>query len=648
MTAPYRILRINLSTGTHSIVETDHLGPIDAGVELHLQLETYNADPLTPGNPVLLGWGRFTLTPLFGSHRIVAVFRSPISMGLHASTMGGAAYAAARTGVDAILVEGRCGEPCILEVLGDGSGQPEVRLHPIEAGKLWTVYNGYKGYMGTRALHAWIGESILAGRDPRSLTVRILTVGPAAWRTRMGGIISWNNTPGSFQPGEVVDGASRGGGGSVLAQAHNVAAVILGGSRKARGRLDGAGVLRVVEKVLGDKYTEIVARTTTKYRYDPKLGTGGTFGVNYVHYRELLPALAYNTIYMSRPVRLSLHEKIMRYFWRPFQEEVFESKAKPWRTCGEPCSVACKKLWRGVKLDYEPAHGLGPMIGVITLSDAAGLVERADDLGLDAIEAGHIIAWIFDSITRGLLTPDEAGLPGRPVMDPLQVSPETSRNNAILAQAVMDGLIARETPLYALIAREGARRAAQIMDEQYQRIVESAGVSFRDLLVYAAFGERGYMTPNYYWSPGMIAPLYVLGRYWTNYSPTYMEPEEYARNSLRRAMAELEVDNAGMCRFHRKWGEKVLQALYNELAGASVDLAGHSLETYRNIAVYNRRAGAEPVPWESRKTMDVVATIAAEIGVKGWESRVGDREALLDWWARFKSELDSLLGLAEA
>ncbi len=643
MSKPYRILRVKLPEGSTEILELDALGPIDAGLEIHERAESHSRNPLSPENPILLGWGRLSGIPLFGTHRITVVFRSPVTRGLHASTMGGAAYAAYRTGVDAILVEGRSEQPAIISVVGSPEGEPSVEIEEIPRERLEEIYQGYKGWRGTRALHAWIAETRrekLAG-----LETRFLVVGPAAWKTLAGSIVSWVPRPGSLLPSPVADGASRGGGGSVLAQAHNVAAVIVGGPRKYDGGIPARQVIETVSKLLGEPYYAVVERTTTKYRFDPKLGTGGTFGVNYVHYRELLPALAYNTIYMSRSVRLSLHEKIMRYFWRPFQEEVFESKVKPWRTCGEPCSVACKKVWRNVKLDYEPAHGLGPMIGVITLEDSAELVELADDLGIDAIESGHIIAWLFDAIERGLLTPRDLGLEERPTLDPLAVSPETSKVNARAAKQILEGLVAWENPILATIARDGARTAAKMLDEQHANVVKKAGIGYRDLLVYAAFGEKGYMTPNYYWSPGMIAPLYILGRYWTNYSPTYADPEDYARDSLQRAKLELEIDNVGMCRFHRKWAGKILGGLYRELAGIEVDIDEHALKTYRRIAEYNRRSGAEPVPWESRKTMDIVATIAAELGVKEWEGAVGDRDRLLSWWRQFKEALDSLLGL---
>ncbi len=633
-----RILWIDAKSQKTYEREHEATGPIDLGVKLHSERETWKHPPLSPDNIVLIARGPFTLQGLIGAHRLVAVFRSPVSMGLHASTLGGAAYALARTGLHGIAITGRSPDPLIVNVIGGENGY-EVEIEALDRVELQDVYSGYKGYKGTRALHLYLAEKYQNRLE--GLEYRILLVGPAAWTTRFAGIFSWVNDTGG-RPSPVVDSASRGGGGSVLAQGHGVAAIIVGGPRNVR--IDREPV-KLVEKILGTSYVKEVLRTTTKYRYDAKLGTGGTFGVNYVYYRELIPALAYNTIYMSRAVRLLLHEKIIKHFWRPFQELVFEGRQKPWRTCGEPCSVACKKVWNGVKLDYEPAHGMGPMIGVITLEDSARLVELVDDLGLDAIEAGHIVAWLFDAITKGLLSPEDLGVKERPCLDPLALTPESSKINAELARSLLESIASREGRLQSMIAIEGARRTAIILDEEAAHVVRQRGLGFKDLLVYAAFGEGGYMTPNYYWTPGMIAPLYVLGRYWTNYSPTYEEPEEYAEHSLQRATLELLIDNAGICRFHRKWAEKILEPLYKELGYYSGDLKKHALSVYKEIAKYNIKAGAEPVPWESKKTMDIVATIAAELGAEGWETGVGNKQKLLDWWNRFYGRLKDLLEL---
>ncbi len=642
MTLELKAIELDLDNYKSKTFTIEASGVLEAGVILHTEHETWNYPPLHKRNIVVLGKGPLTGLGLFGSHRLTFVFRSPISHGLHASSMGGAGYWLMRTGLDLIIVSGFSTSPCLVFIEYLKSKGLEVYYHCIEDSELWRIYNNYEGLKGTRGLHRYIAKIILKDKNLRNY--RMLLVGPSSWKTIIGGVFSWVDN-GKGYPSPVQDSASRGGAGSVLAQAHGLAGIIVGGDLEVVNKEKAESAKRTAERILGKKLTSAIMESTSKYRYDPKLGTGGTFGVNYYVYRELVPALAYNTIYMSRTVRLHVHKQIMKYFWKPFQQKVFEAMKKPWFTCGEPCSVACKKVVDNVKLDYEPAHAMGPMIGVIELESSMKLVENTDDYGIDAIEAGHIIAWLFDSMEKGLLEPRELGLKNNPSLDPLTLSPETSRINYMIAEKILDSIVETNGEIYALIGRHGARYAAKILDELYDSIVKRRGYSFKDLLVYAAFGTSGYMTPNYYWSPGMIAPLFVLGRYWTNYSPTYNDPEHYAESSVSRAINEMIIDNAGICRFHRKWISKVIDALYSEVLGADVDLEQRMMETYKLIAGYNIRADAEPVPWESLKTMDIVATIASEIGVKEWEGKVGDREVLLEWWNRFYTRVKEIIGL---
>ncbi|MEB2837045.1 MAG: aldehyde ferredoxin oxidoreductase [Desulfurococcales archaeon] len=620
--------------------DADILGPLDLGVRLHMErYSSYMHDPYSERNAVVIGWGPFTHSRLFGSHRVVAVFKSPVTGALHASTMGGAAWVWARSGVDAIVIEGRALEPSLLLVESPGDGGLRVRLLGVEG--LWSLWRPRgDGVYGARALQE--RAEALARSASSSQALRVAVVGPAAAASHAGSLESWEHD------WRVVDGASRGGVGSVLYRAHNIVALAVGGrAAPARGGVYEA-VARAVEERLGAPYPKAVLGVTRKYRFDEKLGTGGTFGVNYVHYRELIPMLAFNTIYHGLTVRLRLHAALMEGFWRPFQEEVFTGNPSgKWLTCGEPCPVACKKIYRGVKVDYEPFHAMGPLIGVFKLDHAKRLVEHADALGVDAIEAGHAIAWLLDLASRGKLDPSRIGAPSRPVMSPDEYDPAYSEAHAEIAEGLLLAAYHPEPPKdYAgleparLAGSEGLRAAAARLEE------EGVGHA-RDEAVYAAFGpRRWYMTPNLYWTPGMVAPLYLLGRYWTNYSPTFQEPEDYARTSLQRAALEYAVDNAGFCRFHRGWLEKVIDKAYEAL-GYTVDPVANARRMYRLIAEYRKRAGAPPVPWESRKTMDIVSTIAAELRISPWAERMAeDPGSILEWWRRFHREVERLLEAA--
>ncbi len=639
-----KILRIDAESGDFNIETLDDenvLGPVDLGLKLHLErYNTYSEDPFSPRNVLFLGFGPFALSKIFGSNRVVAVFKSPVTMGLHVSTMGGAAWNLARAGIDALVIEGRSEEPAIIFVEGNGK-EVNVRKKTIKLDYLRYLFTPkLGGHYGTLALFELIEREYSDFISKNK--ARIVAVGPASLVSRSGGLFS--KVPGSSS--KVIDSAARGGAGSVLLRAHGIAAIVMGGKVDSPRRDQLVNFKRIKSRLqdrLGGSLLSIIMSSTKKYRFEPSLGTGGTFGVNYIHYRELIPMYNFNSIYYGLEVRIRLHSMILREFWSSFQKEVFKGGPEgKWATCGEPCPVACKKIWRGIKVDYEPFHAMGPMIGIFRLEDSAELVEEVDSLGADAIEAGHTVAWIFDMIERGLIEPEKLGLPFRPRFNPLSVNASLdSHHNATLAKKVLLNVYFKpENDIMESIAKNGLRRTALELDEEIPGI--------KDLLLYAPFGDKnvgGYMTPNYYWTPGMIAPLYLLGRYWTNYTPTFQDPEDYAEISLRRAFLEYSIDNAGFCRFHRGWMEKVLEELYS-IIGVDVDISEHSKEGYRKLATYQKLARAEPMPWESSKAIDLLATIAAEVGVKEWAERISkNAEEGFDWWKRFKKKVDEILSL---
>ncbi len=647
----YRVLFVNSGSREYRIEEfstPEVLGPIDLGIKLHLEkYESWKYDVFSENNVVVIGKGLLTGGKLVGVHRLIAVFRSPETKSIHVSAMGGAAYKFMGAGIDAVVIEGKSEKPLIVFIEGDEEGNVKVEFKELSIEELRRIYDGYAGKKGVYALTKYLIDNYwdFISRNK----ARPIVVGPASIDTIEGGIFSLDidlNKKDIALGAE--DSASRGGGGSVLFRAHGVVALVVGGKFKPASKYPKLNDLELINKicseVLGKPYMKAVVSSTTKYRYDEGLKTGGTFGVNYPHYKDLIPTFGYNMMYIARRTRVKLHELIMEYFWKPFNEEVF-IKNKSWYTCGEPCPATCKKVWRGKKVDYEPFNGLGPIIGVFKFEDSVELVDLVDALGFDAIEIGHLISWLFDAMNKGLLKPEELGLSEKPYFDPLNYRIEYSSINAKLAKEIIEGLVKKENEILKLIAEKGAREAAKELDKKFADRVKELGTSFEDLLVYTPYGESGYMTPNYYWAPGMVAPLYILGRYWTNYTPTFMEPEDFAVSSFTRAIKEYDVDNAGLCRFHRKWAEKILERLYKELLGIDVNLDEHTKEMYRKIVEYAKRAKAEPVYWEGSKTKDVVITIANEVSAKEWSDKFASEPegAIKEWWSRFRKKLDELI-----
>ncbi len=631
----YKVLRIDVNTGNWTIElykTPEVLGPIDAGIVIHEKLQSWNKDVFDPSNAVVIGAGIFAGSKLFGTHRLVAIFRSPESKGLHISAMGGAAYRFIGCGVHAISIEGRSEKPAIIIVKGGSQGVEGVELKYMEYEELEKVYNGYKGKIGAYAL---IEHILDVYRDViATLKARPIVVGPASWKTIYGALISIDV---NFNKMSIAEGsedfAARGGIGSVLAQAHNVVAIIAGGGYKPQLPIeftDAVKLFNLLAPLLGKNYVSSVNEATIKYRFDSKIGAGGTFGVNYPHYREFLPIFNYNSIYISRLLRKRIIDILLENFWKPFKVGI--SNPKTWTTCGEPCPAACKKVWLGKKTDYEPFNGLGPMIGVMKIELTARLVDLADQLGFDAITIGHVVAWLLEAVYRGLLMPEELGLNHKPALDPMLMNVDEWAKNAELAEKILYNLIHGPSNVLKIVATRGVRAASKYLDEVYAERVRKTGMKFEDLIVYQPYGDEGYMTPNYYWTPGLLLPIPVTGKYWTNYTSTFTEPEEFAKTVVVRIIKEYAIENAGLCRFHRGWAEKILNKLYG-LMGIEVDIDHHSKEMYRKIAEYNIKAGAKPRLLESTRAKDVIVSLAYEFNIAEWSKKFSESydEALKEW-----------------
>lgn len=643
----YRVIFIDTSDEKSWIKEysfNDVIGPIELGVKLHLfEYETWKKPAYDPLNALVIGTGLFTNSKLYGFHRFTFVFKSPITRGLHVASMGGAAYQF-RVNAHAIVLIGRSDSPVILKIFDEGDGKPVVEFNKIDERDLLSIWREYGGLKGIYALQKYLLNTY--GKFYSEYNARSLLVGPASKFTSIGAIASLNIVNGEIDWGSE-DFAARGGPGSVMYKAHSVVAIIYGG-RFDKGVYqpeifkDTRLLNEFFQQVVGKPYINRVIEAGTKYRFDPKIGSGGTLGGNYPVLKIYTPMFNWNQIYLPIELREKLHSLIMDHIWKVFNEEAIETKS--WKTCGEPCPLACKKVRLGkFKSDYEPYNGLGPMIGVFDIHEIQRVVELVDSYGLDAIETGNLIAFLMDALEKGLLKPEEIGVSHKPFFDPFNYRIEYSKHNADIAVQIVENISWGRNPILKLIGERGIRASAKILDTLYEDRVRLTGYRFVDLLVYASFGEEGSITPNFYWTPGMVAPLPVLGRYWTLYKGVFTEPEDFAKNSFERAIREMWIDNSGMCRFHREWAEAIYEKLY-ELRGVK-DAEKRHVEIYRLIVKYQDLAGATPSYWDSRKIIDFLEKAANDYGNEQWASKftLNRDKAAREWWTRFYNKLNELL-----
>ena len=216
--------------------------------------------------------------------------------------MGGAGLVFDNLGLNMVSLIGKAPLPSILYLNRNRGEEVEVELLPVQATEVWAHGRG-----GAYALMDHV-HTLLGGRyatDPR-----VLATGPAALSTDMGGILSVPVVQGKLTA--VDTWAGRGGMGSKMLQEHGIAAVIFGGTYVDEDFRDR----KVADEWFEAKYKQrLLAKdmeATTKYRYDPKFDTGGTFGVNYAGVKGRLIAFNYKSLLQTEDSRLELHERLIR------------------------------------------------------------------------------------------------------------------------------------------------------------------------------------------------------------------------------------------------------------------------------------------------------------------------------------------------
>lgn len=195
--------------------------------------------------------------------------------------------------------------------------------------------------------------------------VRAFVVGPAGESTHEGTIASNTVKKGKFT--SVVDLCGRGGLGSRLLRKHNIIGCLFGGDWVDPYKPKPHDTDPYFIEHFGDKGVKVDKAATTKYYYDPKIKTGGTFGVNLHNIGDMLMTFNYRSTMASDEERTRQHKDfIVDHYLKQFNEETIETKN--FDHCGEPCATACKKVHGKYKKDYEPYHALGPQVGVFDRS----------------------------------------------------------------------------------------------------------------------------------------------------------------------------------------------------------------------------------------------------------------------------------------
>jgi len=360
-----KILKINLSEKkywTEQLEETiydQYLGGKGLASYLLYELNPAGIDPLHPDNCLIFATGPVTGSKIWGGCRYGVFTKSP-QTGFYSESYSGGKVPEAidSTGYDAVVIQGQCSEPTVLEVHPDG-----VVFH--EAGELW----GKETYeTEDEVIKRYKGNFKKAGT---------VVIGPASENLVSFGVIKndhWRS-------------AGRTGVGTVLG-AKKVKAIVFQGDRK-RTIFDKDAVRNLAKTIAADS------------KDNPGVNAYKTLGTPQL-VKVVNNANAFPTRYWSE----GKYDK-----WENISADALNSRCDVKPNACLKCFMACGRMTTikegrhaGLKLEgpeYETIYAFGGLCMIDSIEEIAYLNDICDRLGIDTISAGNLCGFTIEAYRRG-------------------------------------------------------------------------------------------------------------------------------------------------------------------------------------------------------------------------------------------------------
>lgn len=337
----------------------EFLGGKGVGLKLMVDMGLITHDPFSPENPLIFLTGPFTGSRVQTSARSTLVTKSPLIDTFLDSNIGGHfGPQVKRAGIDYIVITGKSAKPVYLSITpGNVSFE--------DAAELWGK-NRYET------------EKKLVSRYPGT---RIVSIGTAGENKVKFACIG---TDYHRQFG-------RGGSGAVMGS-KNLKAVVIGGKEEVT-YYNEAGYKELTAQLTKD----VMAHPNRALRYERGTSMWVRWGQEEGRF---LP------IRNCREVQVDDYENITSENLR---------KALNWKSKGcFNCVIMCAKMaeWKNYKLEgpeYETVAWLGANCGLNDPEEVAYANYLADDLGLDTISTGAVIAYAMEAFEKGIITGADTG-----------------------------------------------------------------------------------------------------------------------------------------------------------------------------------------------------------------------------------------------
>ncbi len=371
----FRIIRVNLSTEEfkEEIIKDDELkmflGGRGLGSYLALREVPRGIDPFDASNKLYFFSGPLSGIATVSSSRLTVVGKSPLTMSLTHSNMGGnASYWLRRSGYDGLIVEGKSDYPVYIYIR---DGEPMIK----PAKHLWGKTTG----SSTKQL------LVENGFPPDETKAGVMVIGPAGEN-----MVRFAGVRGS----DYERFAGRGGLGAVMGS-KMIKGIIAWGTRKL---MDEVADKERFKKVNNELIKKVMVHPT----YQALHTYGTNVLMNIIQSMGALPA--YNFTGRAGDVTQVSGE----YIKTKYVVEV--------HGCYN-CPIACTQIpmvksgpfkvpGEKIKYEYENTWALGPNIGELDPEAVIKLQKAANELGMDTISLGNTLATATELARKGLLKLD--------------------------------------------------------------------------------------------------------------------------------------------------------------------------------------------------------------------------------------------------
>lgn len=363
-----KVLYINLTTGSSKTIERidlkEELGGTGTATALFLEEVKQTKAPLDEEQPIVITRGAFS--PYFpAATKSIAVFYSPLTGQWGESHAGGRlGLALSLAGVDAIVITGKS-KNLVYVVIDDGEVKIKEAFHLI-------------GIPSTQT------ASYIREKEKRAGLRSILRIGPAGEQLA-GYAMVIVDTYRHF---------GRLGLGAVFGS-KNLKAILISGTGKSIRQLENFNSYRTFFEELQGKLTSPEMRKYHEY--------GTALNILPLNEMGALP---------TKNLKDSRFPFASHISGEAFAETVLTKKL----ACAG-CPVGCihiatlrrkfaaEEEWERVDIsyDYELIYALGTLLGIKECNGILSLIETVEELGIDAIYGGVLLAWITEAYERGLI-----------------------------------------------------------------------------------------------------------------------------------------------------------------------------------------------------------------------------------------------------